>query len=106
MYIDAEVIAKAAALVGALGAIGGLCYKIITWVQTQNKQSADIEELNAKMERENRTIKSELCLLNYAILAALKGLKEQGCDGPVTEAIAKLEKHLNQSAHGQEETSD
>lgn len=104
MYIDAEVIGKAAALLGALGVIGGLCYKIVTWVQTQNRQSVDIAKLNAKQERESYAIKSELCLLNYAILAALKGLKEQGCNGPVTEAIAKLEKHLNQSAHGQEET--
>ena len=104
MYIDAETIGKAAALLGALGIIGGLCYKIVTWVQTQNQQTADIADLNAKQERESHAIKSELCLLNYAILAALKGLKEQGCNGPVTEAIAKLEKHLNQSAHGQEET--
>ena len=40
----------------------------------------------------------------YGILACLKGLKEQGCNGPVTEALHTLEKHLNQSAHGQEET--
>jgi hypothetical protein len=33
------------------------------------------------------------------VLACLKGLKEQGCDGPVTEALGKLEAHLNQAAH-------
>ena len=33
------------------------------------------------------------------ILACLKGLKEQGCDGPVTDAITKIEKHINQAAH-------
>lgn len=104
MYIDAETIGKAAALLGALGIIGGLCYKIVTWVQRQNQQSIDIADLNARQDRESHAIRRELCLLNYAILAALKGLKEQGCNGSVTEAIAKLEKHLNQSAHGQEET--
>ena len=31
--------------------------------------------------------------------ACLKGLKEQGCNGPVTEAINKIEKHLNLQAH-------
>lgn len=41
-------------------------------------------------------------LLTYAVLACLKGLKEQGCNGPVTEAIGKIEKHINQKAHGQE----
>ena len=29
----------------------------------------------------------------------LKGLKEQGCDGPVTEAICSIENHLNKEAH-------
>lgn len=106
MYIDAEIVGKAAALIGALGVIGGLCYKIVTWVQTQNRQSVDIAALNAKQDRESHAIRSELCLLNYAILAALKGLKEQGCNGPVTEAIEKLETHLNQSAHGQGETNN
>lgn len=48
------------------------------------------------------TMEDELCLLTYAVLACLKGLKEQGCNGPVTEAIGKIEKHINQKAHGQE----
>ena len=39
-------------------------------------------------------------LIVYALLACLKGLQEQGCDGSVTEAIAKIEKHLNVKAHG------
>ena len=47
-------------------------------------------------------MEDELCLLTYAVLACLKGLKEQGCNGPVTEAIGKIEKHTNQKAHGQE----
>lgn len=44
-------------------------------------------------------MKKEQTLLVYGILACLKGLKEQGCNGPVTEAINKIEKHLNQKAH-------
>ena len=43
----------------------------------------------------------ELCLLTYGVLACLKGLKEQGCNGPVTNAIEKIEKHMNQKAHDQ-----
>ena len=49
-----------------------------------------------------KEIKDEMCLLTYAVLACLKGLKEQGCNGPVTEAIGKVEKHINQAAHEQE----
>ncbi len=48
-------------------------------------------------------MKAEQCLLTYGILACLKGLKEQGCNGPVTEAIGKIEKHINKQAHDQEE---
>ena len=50
---------------------------------------------------EMQMIKDELCILSYAMLAALSGLKQQGCNGEVTVAYSKLEKHLNQQAHGQ-----
>lgn len=64
------------------------CYK---WFSRQNKQDEDI-----------KVMKSELCLLTYGLLACLKGLKEQGCNGPVTEAIDKIEKRINKQAHEQE----
>ena len=41
--------------------------------------------------------------VHYGILACLKGLKEQGCNGPVTEAIDKIQKHINKQAHDQED---
>ena len=37
---------------------------------------------------------------NRVVVACLKGLKEQGCNGPVSEAIDKIEKHINKKAHG------
>ena len=37
----------------------------------------------------------------YGIKACLQGLVEQGCDGPVHDALDKLDKHLNQKAHGE-----
>ena len=40
-----------------------------------------------------------IVMLVYGVLACLKGLSEQGCNGPVTEAIGKFEKHLNEKAH-------
>ena len=44
-------------------------------------------------------IKEEQSILTKGVLACLKGLKEQGCDGPVTEAIHSIENHLNKEAH-------
>jgi hypothetical protein len=46
-------------------------------------------------------VQEELCVVNYAVLAALDALKQQGYNGRVTEASDKLEKHINRKAHGQ-----
>lgn len=90
MYINSNTIIAIAAVLGALITIGTVGYKVIRWFQAQKQQTVDIED-----------IQDELCLLTYAVLACLKGLKEKGCNGPVTEAIGKIEKHINQKAHGQ-----
>lgn len=92
MYIDSSTIVTIAGVLGALTAIGAAAYRVIKWFQAQEKQTKDIED-----------VQNELCLLTYAVLACLKGLKEQGCNGPVTEAIGKVEKHINKKAHGKEE---
>lgn len=88
MTITADTIIKAAAFLAAVGAIIALIFKIVHWVDEQKNQSEEI-----------KNIKEEQTLLTYGVLACLKGLSEQGCDGPVTEAINKIEKHLNQQAH-------
>ena len=88
MYVDAQVVIGAAALRGAVTAITGGLFAVYRWYQKQEKQDEDIKAL-----------KEEMCLLNYGVLACLKGLKERGCNGPVTAAIEKIEKHMNQEAH-------
>ena len=45
-------------------------------------------------DRELSAIRKENTLLTYGVLACLKGLEEQGCDGPVHEAIDKIERDL------------
>ena len=90
MYISAESIILAGEVLAAILTIGGVVFTIFRWFQKQKQQDIDIEEL-----------KEEQCLLTYGILACLKGLKEQGCNGPVTEAVDKIEKHLNKKAHDQ-----
>lgn len=88
MYIDAQTIITTAAVLTALSSIVGLILALYRWYQKQEKQDLDIGRM-----------KDEQCLLTYGVLACLKGLKEQGCNGPVTEAINKIEKHINQQAH-------
>lgn len=99
-------------VVTAILAIGGVIVGIIKWIFTQNKQSEDIVALKKKHDADMVAIKEqekadvqavrdELCVLSYAMLAALDGLKQLHCNGEVTKAHDKLEKHLNQTAHGQ-----
>lgn len=59
----------------------------------------DANSIREQQQEYRKTINSELQLLTYGILACLKGLQEQGCDGDVTAAISKFEKHLNEKAH-------
>ncbi|MDY3251209.1 MAG: branched-chain amino acid ABC transporter permease [Candidatus Choladocola sp.] len=91
MYIDQTAIITAASVISALAVIFSAIFAAYRWYLKQNQQDKEIEK-----------IKSEQCLLTYGILACLKGLKEQGCNGPVTEAIDKIEKHINKQAHDQE----
>ena len=87
-----EVIITVASVITALGVILGLFITIHKWVLKQNKQDVDIS-----------SIKEEQSILTKGVLACLKGLKEQGCDGPVTTAIVEIEDYLNKQAHKQEE---
>lgn len=94
-----QTIITAAAVMAAVIAIITNFAKVVRWMDKQKKQDTDIQALRATHISDMDAIKEEQTLLVYGILACLKGLKEQGCNGPVTEAINKIEKHLNQKAH-------
>ena len=83
-----EVIVVVASVITALGTIIACFSTIHKWILRQNKQDEDI-----------KAIKEEQSILTTGVLACLKGLKEQGCDGPVTEAISSIENYLNKEAH-------
>ena len=89
--ISADGIIKLAALLAAVGGIGGLVVWCIKFVDRQKKQ-----------DQELAAIRHEQTLICYGVLACLKGLKEQGCNGPVTAALDKMERYLNQAAHEEE----
>lgn len=67
----------------------------------QSRTDTKLEEMQITIDAKLQQISSELCMLSYCTLANLDGLKQQGCNGKVTEAREKLEKHLNQQAHGE-----
>lgn len=94
-----QTIITAGAVVGALGALATAGIKFVRWMDRQKKQDEDIKKLKEHHENDMKSTNDEMTLLVYGVLACLKGLKEQGCNGMVTEAINKIEKHLNQKAH-------
>ena len=77
-----------ASVITALGVILGVVLAVHKWYLKNEKQDSDI-----------KAIKEEQTILTKGVLACLKGLKEQGCDGPVTTAISDIEEHLNKQAH-------
>ena len=86
-------------LIGAIIGITAYFAKAVRWMDRQKKQDEDIKALRDKHNADQKYINDELTLLTYGVLACLKGLREQGCNGPVTKAIDKIEKHLNEKAH-------
>lgn len=88
MYITTDLIITAAKLLGALGALVGAIISVYKVLESNKRQSAEINSM-----------KEEQTIICYALQGALQGLIEQGCDGPCKEALNLLQKHLNKSAH-------
>ena len=91
VVINADRLIALAELVTALGVIGGVVLWCIKFVQRSKRQHGEL-----------KAIRREQTLICYGLLACLQGLKEQGCNGPVTEAMNRIEEHLNQAAHDEE----
>lgn len=94
-----QSVITAAAIVGAVVALVSYFSKVVRWVDKQSKQDEDIKKLRQHHEDDMKSIKEEQTLLVHGILACLKGLSEQGCNGPVTETITEYESYLNKKAH-------
>lgn len=83
-----EIVTTVASVITAAGVIIGVIIAAFKWFLRQEKQDVDIVAM-----------KEEQTVLTHGVLACLKGLKEQGCDGPVTEAIDQIEDFINKRAH-------
>lgn len=77
---------------------------------------ADVRDIKAKIDRDYHRIndierelsrhrkdqardREEMQIIMRGVLAALQGLKEQGCDGTVTETADEISQYLNKKAH-------
>ena len=84
-----QTIISIAAVITAITTVLGRYNKLYDFVKKQEEQDKQI-----------KAIQEEQTVLVEGILACLKGLHEQGANGPVTEAIAKIEQHLIEKSHG------
>lgn len=110
MYVNAQTVILTGGVLSTIIAFVTLAWKLFKWIEHQKEQDQEIKrieakfdtevkELRAKHEKDRSGIQEEQTLVVYGLLACLKGLAEQGCDGPVSEAIDKIEKHINKKAH-------
>ena len=76
LTITANTIITASALLAALGSLFGVVVWCVKFVERDKHQS-----------REMDAILQEQTLICYGVMACLRGLKEQGCNGPVTTAL-------------------
>lgn len=107
------MLCAASALIGGSGIIGLLFLLPRRRIESSlDKKEAEEKKLRQKIEtvdelkdgflQQERTLKQiqkENTLQCYCILACLRGLAEQGCNGPVHDGIDRMEKYLNKAAH-------
>lgn len=89
--------------IGVLGIlvaiVGGITAMLTLYKYVTN--SHDRVQKWDNYDEQIQRITDEQCMLTYCMMATLDGLHQLGCNGKVTEAREKLDKHINQQAHGQ-----
>ena len=112
MYVEPQTIILGGGILTVIITVVTLSWKLFKWINHQKEQDEEIKRIDKKVdaevgklrekhERDQNGTQEEQTLVIYGLLACLKGLAEQGCDGPVSEAIDKIEKHINLKAHEQ-----
>lgn len=94
-------------IAGGLGVIVGSVVAIVKWYKTHfsdrfeniEERLENIETMEKNYRIELKDSKAERLILLEAVLACLKGLQEQGIDGPVTKGIEKVEKYMMEKTH-------
>ena len=95
------------AAIGTITAIAAFFVAIFKWYKKSfTDKFTKIEDRLDKLEEKTLTqtaeieeCKSERLILLRGLLACLKGLQEQGCNGSVTQAIKDIEGYLINKSH-------
>lgn len=83
-----------AAAIGLIAVIGGALIAIAKFGFKYEKRFITIEGKIETLESKSKVNDQENRLMLKGLLACLKGLKEQGCNGPVTQSIEEIDDYL------------
>lgn len=98
--MDNVTIGQVVKAIGSIGVISGFVFGIYKWVDNRVLRKIDtLEKDVSELKKESKDNKEENMILLKGQLACLKGLKEQGCNGPVTESIHEIEQYLIEKNH-------
>lgn len=97
LAVVVAIVAGITAIIAIIKWITGAHDKMKAWdnyaVQIQNIE-AQIKDQRTDIEAKLQEIQAGQCILTSSVLAILDGLKQQGCNGKVTQAHADLEEYL------------
>lgn len=72
---------------------------VLDKIETNTKDINFLKQEVRELKEEAKDSKEERLILLKGQLACLKGLKEQGCNGPVTKGIKDIEEYLIEKSH-------
>ena len=93
--MDKITLGQIKTIIGTITVIGGFFIAIFRWYSKNiSNKITDYENRIKTLESESHVNKEQNTILLKGQLACLKGLKEQGCNGPVTQSINEIETYL------------
>lgn len=98
--MDNITLGQVGSAITLIGVISAFFIGLFKWYK--NKIADRLDKLESRvdtLEIDNEKNKRENTILLKGQLACLKGLKEQGCNGAVTESISEIESYLLKEAH-------
>lgn len=96
-----------AGAIGTITIISSFCFAIVKWYKTNitdklnrlDQRLTFVEIKREEYEIEVQKSKDERIILLRGELAALKGLKEMGCNDAVTKSIKEIEEYMMLKSH-------
>ena len=93
--MDKITLGEIKAIIGTITVIGAFFIAIFKWYTNNiHDKLNDYNKRITSLEKESNVNKEQNTILLKGQLACLKGLKEQGCNGPVTQSINEIETYL------------